>query len=178
MNMELFWAYFAGFFDGEGNLSANCSGIQLKVSQSGPEGLELLTYFQSVLRDVCKLKGHLAIYKLKPSSGNLINKPKNERQHYDLKVCHRDSVEYILKKIHPYLHIKRLMAQDILRFCRIFPRTTRGFIMRIDTKACPNGHEYTEENTIWRKKPGGLFGRACRTCKRAKDRRGKEKKAA
>lgn len=41
---------------------------------------------------------------------------------------------------------------------------------------CVNGHEFTPENTITRKRPGG--GRACRTCRRDAQRRYQERKRA
>lgn len=40
---------------------------------------------------------------------------------------------------------------------------------------CIHGHEYTPENTIWRR---GAGTRQCRTCKRAKDRRYAAKRKA
>lgn len=54
--------------------------------------------------------------------------------------------------------------------------TQRQFILRGESWAgkharkthCPHGHEYTEENTYWRKTPSGV-GRMCRTCRKQRN---------
>lgn len=168
---ETFWSYLAGFFDGEGHIGTRWSGILWKITQSGEEGKCLLLQVQDIFRNNCGLAGRITVRRLKIPPNNLVKKPKHPRQYWELSVHHRDSVEFILKRLIPYLRIKRVTAQDVLRFCKIYPRITRGFIMRVDTQFCPNGHPYDKENTWMEKRGENLFARHCRACKRERDKR-------
>jgi hypothetical protein len=45
-----------------------------------------------------------------------------------------------------------------------------------DKQFCIHGHEFTEENTYWYKKPDGKMRRMCRECARIRDKETKRRK--
>lgn len=70
----------------------------------------------------------------------------------------------------------RIKIERICRTCkRDRSRETKGYGLRPHRAQinaakthCPKGHEYSPENTIWRKTPTGI-GRSCRTCQRKRE---------
>jgi hypothetical protein len=177
-----FWAYFAGFFDGEGHLETpmgtNSTSSHLKISQSGYEGKKLLEHFVFVFKDQCGLPGKMRVRRATQYLDNFVSKPKNPKPHWELQINRRDSVEYILRKIFPYLHIKKVVAQDALRFGIIFPQ--RGpWLTRKRYPTCGKGHAFTEENTMYSKVHGTSYkSRTCRKCMYERTRRYRSAKKA
>lgn len=114
--MALSWQYIAGFFDGEGNISLPQNGdamtARVSLCQSRERGKVLL----EAIRD------YIAPYGI--VSG--INRHKiytiTQKPLYRLYINGRDSVRRFLECCFPYLHIKKLEAQDNLRYMKIFKK--------------------------------------------------------
>ena len=161
---DCFWAYVAGFFDGEGHLGTpvhgSCVMFLWKITQSGVKGQQLLDEIGQVFRERYKLAGSIRTKQIFPKPSNLIKKPIAPKDYYELHITKRASVEFIVRKLLPYLHIKRVVAQDLLRFCKLCPPLTSGMIVACETH-CRRGHLITKR---WKNK------RYCVTCKRIAER--------
>src|SRR5260221_9626709 len=115
----LTWEWIAGFFDGEGcvstctNTGRNGTGsISASVSQSAAIGLEVLTDIKEFL-GARGIKAYLTCQK----------HPKNPRinDNWQLRVMARTSVAPFLRGVIPYLRVKRVIADDTLRYLIAFP---------------------------------------------------------
>lgn len=174
-----FWAYFAGFFDGEGHLELpfeRYTSPHLRINQSGDEGKRVLSYFVDVLKNQCGLPGRMWVRLASKSPNNFVNPPKKLRPMWELQISKRESVEFILRRIVPYLWVKRTKASDVLRYCKIFPMRS-CWMTRQRAVNCRKGHLFTPENTYtYRRGRNGRLQRNCRICQRAKDRARREAK--
>lgn len=140
------WAYIAGFFDGEGNVSIPLghSSIILNITQAGKRGKETL----EEIVDFLKIYGVIA--KIRPR-----NKIVNRQQCYMLWVRPTTACLF-LRFVLPYLRVKRTISQDVLRAKVLFPSlttSTQGQLFRQELAAkanaprvkgtCLRGHTYT-----------------------------------
>lgn len=111
-------AYLAGFFDGEGciHLARKGAGVasytaRVTISQSKNRGkvlLDKIAFTLSTYGISCHIGVDNRISKLHPSVM------------YNLQINSRLSVSKFIKLVMPYLEIKKLEAQDILRFLSIY----------------------------------------------------------
>jgi hypothetical protein len=115
--MQLNWDYIAGFFDGEGSLSMmnfthrdTLAAAVVTISQSGDEGLAVLTEMQTFLAE----RG-IKAYLHRP------RRIKRYRPMHNLKICARPSVSLFLQAMLPRVRIKRVVVQDVLRFFTLYP---------------------------------------------------------
>jgi hypothetical protein len=122
--LPLSLSYIGGFFDGEGCISTHPSrnrrglfGTDITVAQSGPEGLVLLN----------QIRGFLLPYDIKSYLGTRPRTKTTHKQMWMLRICARPSVMAFLKLFFPYLRIKRVVAQDTIRFYTIYP-SIRGAV--------------------------------------------------
>jgi hypothetical protein len=113
------WAYIAGIFDGEGSLAMLISGSkmspQITITQAGDEGVFLLRAIQNFLRahDI---------------SSGFNKRPqifKHRKPVYRL-YLNGDDVLNFLRMVMPYLHVKRVLALDLLRYRSFFPAFVGG----------------------------------------------------
>lgn len=120
--MRMSWQYIAGFYDGEGHLSKGASGLSHRVgiTQTGADGLALLTYMAGFM-DAHNITSSIGICKR--------DNPKHATR-YDLNITNRSSVEIFLRLTFPYLHIKKLLAQDTLRLFKMYAHGVLGKVQR------------------------------------------------
>ena len=109
--MNIDWQYIAGFFDGEGNISFSrhgCGSINVNIYQKRRNVLDIIVNF---------LQQH--------NIGATIYTDK--RNQCTLRVIggNKASLQF-LKSIMPWLIVKKLEAQDIIRFFTLFPRMPKG----------------------------------------------------
>src|SRR6266850_7127182 len=126
---ETFWAYFAGFFDGEGNVYFMTPACRLQLAQSGEQGRLLMEEFRIILKDQCCLPGKIRV----------IPAPTKKQMSYRLSVHHRVSVKYIAERMLPFLRMKKVVVQDLLRYFRIYPKLSCAWT-RKKRVMCRNGH--------------------------------------
>ena len=119
--MKLSWPYIAGFFDGEGCISLcsnrarpNTTQYSVTFSQAGPEGLTLLTEIREFL-SVQGIKSYLR--SRAPGAKGCFAK----KTVYNLAIMSRPSVKPCLEALLPYLRIKKVKCEDILRWLKLFP---------------------------------------------------------
>lgn len=106
------WPYIAGFFDGEGHASLG----RLALYQSGDEGCQLLREIQSFWHSQGIRAG---LYAREGSKWG-------KKTEWSLHVCQCRSIIPVLQQMLPFLRIKRVVAQDLLRYAKMFPGRARG----------------------------------------------------
>lgn len=116
---QLTWEYIAGFFDGEGHIVSRWPSSQLSIAQSGPEGHSVLSAIQDFFFGV----GVPA--KIIPQK----SKYPGAKPMWILFVTGRAHVLFLLKKLLPFLRIKRTKAQDAIRYDILYPRITSGVLL-------------------------------------------------
>ena len=126
------WSYIAGFFDGEGSLwfarASTGGGIhaQITIGQSSELVLQKMAAF---------LVGHGILAKVsqrKKQEGNL-----QKKEFFVLYVTNLINVRKFLEGVMPYLVVKKVGAQDVLRYMRLYPAFTpqqRGRYAREESK--------------------------------------------
>jgi intein/homing endonuclease len=116
---QLSWEYIAGFFDGEGSVGIYQNRARrgfgspvVALVQSGDRGKKLLTEISEFLssRGVKSYLGRTRKVKVKDTHTTC----------HVLRVCNRPGVTLFLRGVFPYLRIKKIEAQDVLRFLSIF----------------------------------------------------------
>lgn len=112
------WAYVAGLFDAEGHLRTGAAGSsvlrpgRIDIGQSGADGHAALLKVCEFLRT----QGMNArVYTV--GMGRKAKKPA-----YRLYVFSRRDVTEFLRRTVPYLRVKKVVAQDTLRYLTIFPQ--------------------------------------------------------
>jgi intein/homing endonuclease len=114
------WEYLAGFFDGEGCLQTTAlRRPYLSVAQSQPRGRQLLE----------EIKQFLVEQGVTPTKIASVGYTRSKRRHRTQRVRHmhylvitrRQDVALICRGMFPYLRIKKIEAQDTLRFVTLFP---------------------------------------------------------
>lgn len=90
--------------------------------------------------------------------------------------AHRWSYEHFVGPIPEGLQIDHLcrvtgcVRPDHLEAVPAKENVRRTMPFRERKTHCIHGHEYTAENTLYERLPGGTLGRRCRTCRQAGDR--------
>ena len=119
------WTYIAGFFDGEGNVGIFSNRARrgngtpvVTISQTGERGRILLEAIGEFLGKY----GIKSYYGRRKAHGN------NAAQ-YTIRICNREHVAKFLRGVFPYLWIKKVEAQDVLRFLIIFG-SIKGWYLR------------------------------------------------
>ena len=110
---ETFWAYFAGFVDGEANIRKVLIrqtsigpnyGLEMSIGQNRRNGgKEIFNWFQNQLK-----VGTIRIRKLD------FEKPERDMFYFDIK--QRMALKVILEKIKPYSKIKTKRIQELLEY--------------------------------------------------------------
>ena len=121
------WPYVAGLFDGEGSVYlgrvGGCGFPTVAIGQAGKRGLQL---FES-LKDFLDNEGIFGLYR-----GDKSNYAKGLRPNsihdtmWAFRITRHNSVMAFLLKSLPYLIVKRSVAQDWLRFYKMYPKFTRA----------------------------------------------------
>jgi len=158
------WAYVAGFVDGEGciRIAQGTNHISPSITVGQTERQAGVLY---VIQEFLKRQG-IASYINKAHWAHRI---RGTQPSLNLRVAKRVDVEKCLRLLLPYLIVKKLAAQDVLRFCTMYPRLNSSKLHHLlypavrAKETCRNGRPWTEENTIWY--PEG--GRTCRICRKA-----------
>ena len=120
------WQYIAGFFDGEGCVCwpvGYGASPQVFVTQSDTRGYILLDGIQKFLA------GEGIITRLVKAGNRPPRKP-----NWNLYVSGRESHIKFMKTLLPYVHIKRTVIQDSLRFFKLFPPLSRGAPQRDNSR--------------------------------------------
>jgi hypothetical protein len=117
----LSWQYIAGFFDGEGSVMVSSNTTysftpHLSVCQSGERGRILLL----AIKDFLEREG-IKTNRLYDTSRNPAQ-DKKWKTLYSLRCSESGSVKIMLQKMFPYLHIKKVESQDMLRMLTLFPK--------------------------------------------------------
>jgi hypothetical protein len=126
----LSWPYIAGFVDGEGHIRIQGAGVQVSVFQSRERGRLVFIEMQNFL------KGH--------GIKSAIHLRKDGQ--YCLYSCGRDNAVPFMRGMLPYLRIKKLEVQDILRYLRLFPLRNRGPVWRMLSKEARRGRRCKQAN--------------------------------
>lgn len=104
--MRLSWQYIAGFFDGEGCITTSTGmSIRVTITQTGDVGFRLL----SMIREFVTPFGIRAHINAKP----VYNEKHTPCWH--LVVSEADSCVIFLHKMIPFLHVKKVLAEDKAR---------------------------------------------------------------
>jgi len=107
--MRLSWQYIAGFFDGEGCITTSTGmTTRIGIAQTKDRGFVLL----SLIKDYIAQFGVKSSVKCKSRSN-----PKHA-ECWSLFICDTSSCVTFLEKIIPYLHIKKVYAEDRVRFLK------------------------------------------------------------
>lgn len=138
--MDLSWQYIAGFFDGEGHITFSQNRLQAGIAQAGKIGYQTLAEIKTFLLShgiTSSLHGKIQILDHKPQ--------------YTLSFSRRQVVA-LLEHLMPYLRIKKVKAQDVLRYRKLYPSLSTSPLAanyrerdRIKTH-CKRGHPMTPEN--------------------------------
>lgn len=123
------WQYIAGFLDGEGCISIcpqshrpNTTNLQVTINQTGLEGY-------SVLWEIKQFIAKHGIKSYLRSDRSASRKKPNCREMWALSMMSRPHAVPFLRHVLPYLHVKKVKAQDVLRYMAIFP-DRRGYHFR------------------------------------------------
>ncbi len=91
------WSYIAGFFDGEGSVSHNGRGFRVSIPQTS----------EKVLRNIERFVGY----------GTIIYNPRRKIHWKDTwiyYIARQNDVNKFLKKLRPFLIVKKKLVKDIL----------------------------------------------------------------
>lgn len=120
--MAMTWGYIAGFFDGESTVAVATHSTGRKsgayIAQSGPRGLIVLTEIQEFL----ETQG----IKSSVFQTGVASQHKRTMPSYRLAVNGFVGVTNFLSQMLPYLRVKRTVAQDILRYNKMYPNIQRS----------------------------------------------------
>ena len=114
------WHYLAGFFDGEGYVGFDlCGGRGVGISpevsivQADPMGFQVLSEISEFL-----LKNGIK------STLRFRSYTRTGKRTFFLRVRSRDGSVRFLVGVFPFLRVKKVKAQDMIRFCKTFPPLT------------------------------------------------------
>lgn len=91
------WKYIAGFFDGEGSISPNGKGFRVTIPQANEE----------ILNKIYNFAGYGHVMKLKKRKAHW----KDAWLYY---IARKEDIYKFLKKVVPYLILKRKMAYRVI----------------------------------------------------------------
>ena len=133
--MRLSWQYIAGFFDGEGCITTSTGmSIRVTIAQTGDKGLKILTLIQ----DYVALRG----IKAKVNSKRVYSE--RHSPSWSLVMSETTSCIAFLQGVIPYLHVKKVLAEDKVRFLTWYATNRRyqkaiARCNRIDYNQSPQG---------------------------------------
>jgi len=104
---ELFWAWLAGFFDGEGHVDIHGKSHTIILYQSGDAGKFIMKYIQD------KIGGTIGRFDPTSPSPRM---PYAGKERWRWWVCNADESAHILRRMMPYLLIKREKAQKLINW--------------------------------------------------------------
>jgi len=116
------WAYIAGFFDGEGSVVSMMNyalSPSIEMSQSKVVGKLLLEDIQKFLKE----NGIESSVRERLTSPSHLGK----QPVYNLRLRSVEGVQKFILSTLPYLRIKRAVAQDVMRFRKLYPPRYRGY---------------------------------------------------
>ena len=129
------WQYIAGFFDGEGNVNTSASrgrSWAVRIVQTETNVLNRIAKFL----EEHNIESHL-YHSYKASQYKKANKDL-----WCLQLTGESNVNQFLAGVLPFLIVKKPLAQDIIRFFKIYPNrcpNARGFITkRLNAKQLPS----------------------------------------
>jgi hypothetical protein len=114
MAIGMNWAYLAGFFDGEGTIVAfgkSAFTPRIGLYQTGERGRKLL---EIIVEFLAKEGIH--------SNQSFVNRGGVRKTCHLLLIMRWSEVRKFLSCVFPHLHIKRLEAQDALRYMKMYPK--------------------------------------------------------
>jgi len=126
-NPNLTWAYIAGFFDGEG-----CAGIYQRNPKHNSGRVILCSIAQKAVPVLEAIRAFLSVQGI---SANL--NPQRGRGPNPigvLQISAKQAVKF-LNAVLPYLVVKKVIVQDLLRYDKIFPPFTRQQCGRLSGEA-------------------------------------------
>jgi hypothetical protein len=106
------WAYIAGFFDGEGCLSLHTTRMNISIYQSGAIG-------EQVLREIgawLSTKGIESIMYHRNRTDKL-----SKKELWEVRLNKRASQLKFLSGVLPFIRVKKVLAQDCVRYYTMFP---------------------------------------------------------
>lgn len=121
---EVGWAYIAGFFDGEG-----CVKVRPECSPGHGYGTPMVSIVQTRERGrllLEEIQAFLASYNIASKVRNYTPKNLNHQQSWGLWIYSRPSVCLFIRRVIPYIKIKKVEAQDVLRYSKLFRMPRRG----------------------------------------------------
>ncbi len=153
-------AWLAGIFEGEGNMSiAKNGGTRISIGMADRDVIDRVNAMFPCTT--------IQVIVPKPIRGG--NQP---RTIYTWRISNPVKVREILTLVLPQLGERRAAkAREVLAHLDSRPGT--GGLHRLKTH-CPQGHEYTPENTYVRK---GTTWRHCRACLKAWDKASRERRS-
>src|SRR5580704_6700848 len=121
---QLWWAYLAGFFDGEGTIyvKGRMSPIII-LGQSGERGkavLQKLIHFL-LSQGICPSESEPTLKKTSEAYTYSRKTGARYKDFWTFQVGNRPDAIKMLQGMLPYLQVKKVEAQDSLRFCKMFP---------------------------------------------------------
>jgi hypothetical protein len=127
--MDMTWPYIAGFFDGEGSISVvtrraastSCITVSLAQSSETSHSPDVLTHIGAFL---AKQEIRHGIYAGKIYEGTRLTNGRTVRTNltpWKIQIFNRDGVSRFLSGIRPWLIVKKVKAEDVLRFLYLFP---------------------------------------------------------
>jgi len=117
---EEFWIWFGGWFDAEGSIYTEC----ISMTQSGFEGLELLSYFKAQLNigaPICSQE--MEVYYEKHAHV----KNRGKAKFSNLITTRYGETYPIMKKVYPYLVTKKNQA-DVYFFYQKVKKENKGYL--------------------------------------------------
>lgn len=102
------WNYLAGFFDGEGCIYFRVGAWNKKIhiTQKGERGRKVLSEIQDFLQEH-GIKSQLTL--------------RSGTDYWMLWLCAQKDMTNFLYGVFPYLRVKKLEAQDLLRYFKLYP---------------------------------------------------------
>lgn len=113
--MAMNWEYIAGFFDGEGCIHMSHGGrckTYVSICQSQDRGRRVLEEISKFLFEADMIHSVVSSYE---------RKNRTKTMHL-LTVKRREDVQCFLMYVLPLVRIKKVEAQDVLRYFKMFPR--------------------------------------------------------
>jgi len=167
--VDLTWQYVAGFFDGEGHISFGKHNLQMGITQAGNIGKCVLAEIEDYFAQ-SGISSHL--HAKKP--GSILGR----KQIYMLSITRLQALA-LLRKLLPYLRVKKVLAQDVIRYKKLYPNMITSPLCanyrghdRIKTH-CKRGHPLTPE-TVY----AYNGNRQCKICAYATHQRWRQKRRA
>ncbi len=129
--MKISWSYVAGFFDGEGSISVvrrkvestSCVTVSFAQSSDDDQPPPILAEISALLTEHGIRHG---LYDDKRSTGRTGELPNGRvittrRISWKIQIFNRAGCQRVLELLGPYLRVKKVRAEDTIRFMKLFP---------------------------------------------------------